>query len=160
MRTLGPLTVPARLGLWLVAAALLCGCAASGPFLHASQQVTGQFEAGAPPSELRYFFLASGQRPYVLLGVLPEFAPPGGDYWRPVGDDPARWLEMIRGMQFFDEQAIWPETYGARLMMPGGRQIGVWYSPRGRGTVALGADNRLLAWPPKPTRPLPVFRRD
>ena len=146
---------------WLAVAALLgCGCAASGPFLQASQRVTEQFEAGMLPGEYRYFTIAGGARPYVLLGVLPEFAPPAGDDWQAVPDIVARRLEIVRGMQFFDEEALWPEAYGAALQLPGGRQIGIWYSARGRGTAALGPDNRLWVWAPKWVRPVPLFRDD
>ena len=64
---------------WLAVAGLLwCGCAAPGPFLQPSQRVTDQFEAGMMPDQYRYFIIAGGARPHVLLGVLPEFAPPAG----------------------------------------------------------------------------------
>ena len=147
-------------GFCLMVLTLTWGCAASGLYLQTSQQVTDAFESGRLPAEYRYFIPDSGQRPYVLLGVLPEFAPPDGDRWRPVPDDTARQLRIVQGMQFFDEEAFGLETYGAKLMLPGGRQIGVWYSARGLGTAALGPDNRLSVWEPKRVKRLPLFRDD
>lgn len=147
-------------GFCLVALVLTWGCAASNPYLKTSRQVTEAFESGQLPPEYRYFIPDSGQRPYILIGVLPEFAPPGGDLWRPAPDDAAPCREIVQGMQFFDEEAFGLGTYGARLMLPDGRQIGVWYSARGLGTAALGPDNRLSVWEPKRVKRLPLFRDD
>lgn len=133
---------------WVPVLLLMAACGGSFAYLQPSRQVTETFERLELPDTYRYYTTGSPYRPEALVGVLPDFAPPAGGPWDPApkGTD---LRQMIRGMQFFDEQGLQDGMYGAALQLPGGRRAGIWYSARGRGTVHLDADGRLFVWPPR-----------
>lgn len=144
---------------WLGALVLLCGCAGQHPYLVPSQSVSDQFESGIAPAGYRFFTTGPVYRPEALLGIVPELAPPAGGPWRPAPEDPAQWRQLVRGMQFFDEEAWLMGSYGAILKLPDGRPVGIWYSARGLGTVTQDENGRLRVQPPVQRRPR-LFRQD
>jgi hypothetical protein len=148
-----------RRWIWLAAGLLIWACGGHYPYFAPSQQVSDQFESGVPPEGYLFFITGPAYRPEALIGVVAEFAPPAGGPWKAAPGDAADWRQLVRGMQFFDEEAHTPGAYGALLRLPDGRPIGIWYSARGLGTVNLDEAGRLWVWPPQQRREV-RFHRD
>ncbi|MCB2149729.1 MAG: hypothetical protein KQI81_24835 [Deltaproteobacteria bacterium] len=102
---------------------LLAGCMKNYGRFNLDPQVDRDFRTGTVQPEFQYYYAGRDTMPYAIIGIDRGYSVPSR-YWIPFAPKPAQFKEMSGNM--FNE--IRDEPYGAHILDPDGKVIGVWYS--------------------------------
>ncbi len=124
-----------------VSAVFISCTAANYGGLRLSNEVNRLFESYQVLDDHNYYYSGSDNRPEAILGVHKDYTL-SSTLWKPVELTPDQlrtWVNMMtdhRGTSF--------RTYGARVVAPGEKEIGVWYSPYDWTGVRMENDGRVI----------------
>jgi hypothetical protein len=131
------------LGLYVLA--LIAGCTGTYGSLKQDAEVQQAFESNLVPQEYKYYYYGFDTRPYVIFGIEPKYEM-NSNMWREVMPDTAEFQEMIRW--------IWEDygyyKFGADILDPQGKKVGVLYSAIHETSVKFVNDNRIMVMPNTP----------
>jgi len=124
---------------------LLAGCAANYGSLKRDQEVQQAFESQRVPPEYKYYYYGFSTRPYVVFGIEPAYKM-NSRLWKEAAPDTAEFKEMIRW--------IWEDygyyKFGADILDPTGKKVGVMYTAINETSVKFGNDNQIEVMPNLP----------
>ena len=125
--------------------ALLAGCSGKYGSLRHDIAVQQAFESNQVPTDYKYYYYGYSTQPYVIFGIEPKYAM-DSRLWREVAPDTAEFKKMTRW--------IWEDygysKFGADIIDPNGKKVGVLYSAIYETTVKFVADNQIVVMPNKP----------
>ena len=125
--------------------ALIAGCAGTYGSLKRDAEVQQAFESNQVPKEFKYYYYGFDTRPYVIFGIEPKYEM-NSNMWREVMPDTAEFKEMTRW--------IWEDynyyKFGADILDPQGKKVGVFYSAIRETSVKFVNDNQIKVMPNTP----------
>jgi hypothetical protein len=131
----------------LLLAAACCGllvsaCAgANRGVLRNSREVGRAFETLHAYPEYRYWYLNQENNPYAVVGLESDYRLEDV-MWTPVQPDSPTFEKVVGLVQSFPVPGGF--TYGAYIIDPSGRTIGVWYSSMSAG-INVSPETRLVS---------------
>ncbi len=123
--------------------ALLLG-ACAGPnagSLRNSREVGRAFEVFHAYPDYRYWYLNQENNPYAVVGLEKGYGIQD-QMWTPVDPNSKTFEKVVGLVQSFPVPG--GVTYGAYIIEPGGRTIGVWYSSMGAG-IRVDPETHLVS---------------
>jgi hypothetical protein len=133
---------------------LIISCAGmSYSGLRMSGEVNNLFESYQVLEDYNYYYSGPDARPHAILGVHKDYTL-RSNLWKPVDLTPDQlrlWVNMMT-----DHKGTALRTYGARVVAPDEREIGIWYSPWSQTAVRLEDDGQVIINTPVPS---PVNRK-
>ena len=102
---------------------LLAGCMKNYGRFNLDSQVDQDFRTGAVRPEFQYYYEGRDTMPYAIIGIDRSYTVPSR-YWIPIAPEPAQLKKMSGNM--YNE--VRDDPYGAYILAPDGKVIGVWYS--------------------------------
>ena len=124
---------------------LIAGCAGNYGSLKRDAEVQQAFESNQVPKEFKYYYYGFDTRPYVIFGIEPKYEM-NSNMWREVMPDTAEFKEMTRW--------IWEDynyyKFGADILDPQGKKVGVFYSAIRETSVKFVNDNQIKVMPNTP----------
>lgn len=136
---------PGRPGAWValaLLAALVAGCAtANRGGLRISREASRAFETFHVYPNHRYWYYNQENSPYAVVGLASPYRIEDIN-WREV-DPGTKTFEKVVGL-VEDFPATGSFTYGAFILDPQGKQIGVWYSSLSAGVV-VNPETQIVA---------------
>jgi hypothetical protein len=115
------------------------GCLQNYGRLNRSPEIKQAFESNQVPSEYEYFFFGNSNWPYAVMGLDPEYKL-HSRIWRTVEPDTAEFRHMTRW--------VWADfhyyPYGANILDPQGRKIGIIYTSSWMATVKVDKDTKTV----------------
>ncbi|WP_319405662.1 hypothetical protein [uncultured Desulfosarcina sp.] len=102
---------------------LLTGCMKNYGRFNLDRQVERDFRTGTVQPEFQYYFAGRETMPYAIIGIDRSYTVPSR-YWIPFYPEP----ETLRKMSGNVYNAYSDRPYGAFILGPDGKTIGVWYS--------------------------------
>ena len=125
--------------------ALITGCAGTYGSLKRDAEVKQAFEANQVPMEYKYYYYGFDTRPYVIFGIEPKYEL-NSRMWRDVMPDTPEFKEMTRW--------IWEDygyyKFGADILDPQGKKVGVFYSAILGTSFKFSNDNQIMVMPNTP----------
>jgi hypothetical protein len=125
--------------------ALTNGCAGTYGSLKRDAIVQEAFESNQVPQEYKYFYYGFDTRPYVIFGIEPKYEL-NSKMWREVTPDTPDFKEMTRW--------IWEDygyyKFGADILDPQGKKVGIYYSAIRETAVKFANDNQIMVMPHTP----------
>ena len=129
----------------VLAVMLITGCAGNYGSLKRDTQVQQAFEANQVPQTYKYYYYGYDTRPYAIFGIEPEYEM-NSKMWREVMPDTAEFHEMTRW--------IWEDygyyKFGADILDPQGKKVGVFYSAIRETSVKFVGGNQIMVMPHTP----------
>ncbi|WP_419660751.1 uncharacterized protein Dvar_11560 [Desulfosarcina variabilis str. Montpellier] len=119
MRLHKTITVVAVLITILVSAA----CTTNYGRLSVASEVARDFQTGVIQPDFQYYYSGRENIPYAIIGIDRKYSVPSR-YWIPIQPD----ADQLRKMSGNIFQKVRVDPYGAVIMGPDGKKIGVWYS--------------------------------
>ncbi|UCD81192.1 MAG: hypothetical protein JSW26_07130 [Desulfobacterales bacterium] len=133
------------ISLFMISLALLIGCSGNYGSLKRNQQVQEEFETNRLPMEYRYYYYGYDTYPYVIFGIEPKFEM-NSKMWRMTAPDTDEFKAMTG--------AVWQDygyyKFGADILDPNGKKVGIFYSAIPETTVKFVADNQIVVIPHTP----------
>ena len=134
---------PSMMGIFVLA--LIAGCAGTYGSLKRDAGVQQAFESNQVPKGYKYYYYGFDTRPYVIFGIEPKYEM-NSNMWREVMPDTAEFKEMTRW--------IWEDynyyKFGADILDPQGKKVGVFYSAIRETSVKFANDNQIKVMPNTP----------
>ena len=131
-----------RVGLGAVIAALALwssGCATGYGRFAMDSAVAEAFRSGDPQPGYDYYYAGRESMPYAIIGLERGYALPSR-FWIPFDPAPDRLMAMSANL--YDRERHRP--YGAHILDPSGKVIGVWYSTVYQHSVAVDPNTRAV----------------
>jgi len=129
----------------IVVLALIAGCTGTYGSLKGDSGVQQAFESNQVPKEYKYYYYGFDTRPYVIFGIEPKYEM-NSNMWRAVMPNTAEFKEMIRW--------IWEDygyiKFGADILDPQGKKVGVLYSAIRETSVKFVNGNQIKVMPNTP----------
>jgi hypothetical protein len=122
-------------------ALLLAGCAGSNAALRNSREVGRAFEVFHAYPDYRYWYLNQENNPYAVVGLEKSYGIQD-QMWTPVDPNSKTFEKVVGLVQSFPVPG--GVTYGAYIIDPTGRTIGVWYSSMGAG-IRVDPETKLVS---------------
>lgn len=150
-----PITTISLLLIWMLI--IFVGCDEQYGRIHSSLKVSQMFETYEVLDDYKYYFSGSDVKPDGIIGIHKNYTL-DSSLWKPVdltSQQLQSWIEIItnyHGVTF--------SNYGAFILDPSGKQIGVWYSQWGEGTIKMKDDNHIMVTTPDKTSNKLLFLRD
>ena len=123
---------------------LIAGCTAKYGSLKRDAEVQQAFESNQVPMDYKYYYYGDSE-PYVIFGIEPKYEM-DSHMWRDVAADTAEFKEMTRW--------IWEDygyyKFGADILDPQGKKVGVFYSAIRETSVKFVNDNQIKVMPNTP----------
>jgi hypothetical protein len=125
--------------------ALIAGCTA-GTYgsLQRDAGVQQAFESNQVPMDYKYYYYGDSE-PYVIFGIEPKYDMKS-NVWRDATPDTDDFKEMVRW--------IWEDygyyKFGANILDPEGKKVGVFYSAIRETSVKFIDGNRIMVMPSTP----------
>ena len=125
--------------------ALIAGCTA-GTYgsLKRDAGVQQAFESNQVPMDYKYYYYGDSE-PYVIFGIEPKYDMKS-NVWRDATPDTDDFKEMVRW--------IWEDygyyKFGANILDPEGKKVGVFYSAIRETSVKFIDGNRIMVMPNTP----------
>ena len=125
--------------------ALIAGCTA-GTYgsLKRDAGVQQAFESNQVPMDYKYYYYGDSE-PYVIFGIEPKYDMKS-NVWREATPDTDDFKEMVRW--------IWEDygyyKFGANILDPEGKKVGVFYSAIRETSVKFMDGNRIMVMPNTP----------
>ena len=120
---------------------LLAACAGNNAALRNSREVGHAFEVLHAYPDYRYWYLNQENNPYAVVGLEQDYTIQD-KMWTPVDPNSKTFEKVVGLVQSFPVPGGF--TYGAYIIDPGGRTIGVWYSSMGAG-VRVNPESKLVS---------------
>jgi hypothetical protein len=124
--------------------ALIAGCAGTYGSLKRDTGVQQAFESNQVPMDYKYYYYGDSE-PYVVIGIEPKYEMES-KMWREVTPDTEDFKEMIRW--------IWEDygyyKFGADILDPRGKKMGIFYSSIRGTSVKFMNDNQIMVMPNTP----------
>jgi hypothetical protein len=131
--------------LGMVVLVLLIGCSGTYGSLKRDQQVQEAFESNRLPTEYNYYYYGFDTAPYVIFGIEPKYELKS-KMWRQAAPDTEEFKEMTRW--------IWEDygyhKFGADILDPNGKKVGILFSAIYDTSVKFLADNQIAVMPSTP----------
>ena len=125
--------------------ALIAGCAGNYGNLKRDTEVQQAFETNQVPMDYKYYYYGFDTRPYVIFGIEPEYEM-NSKMWREVMPNTAEFKEMTRW--------VWEDygyyKFGADILNPQGKKVGVFYSAIRETSVKFVNGNQIMVMPNTP----------
>lgn len=118
---------------------LLTGCMKNYGRFHLDRQVDRDFRTGTVRPDFQYYYAGRDTMPYAIIGIDRSYTVPSR-YWIPIAPEPAQFKKMSGNM--YNE--VWDDPYGARILDPDGKVIGVWYSTVFNRSVKVDQNSRTV----------------
>jgi hypothetical protein len=129
----------------IAVAVLLAGCTGKYGSLKRDAEVMQAFESDRVSADYKYYYYGYATQPYVIFGIEPKYEM-NSKMWREVAPNTAEFKELARW--------IWEDygyqKFGASILDPGGKKVGVLYSAIYNTSVKFGDDNRISVMPGTP----------
>jgi hypothetical protein len=129
----------------MVIPALLVSCSARYGSLKLDPQAEEEFESNRVPTKYKYYYYGFSTAPYVVFGIEPNYAV-NSKMWREAVPDTEEFKEMIRW--------IWEDygyqKFGADILDPAGKKVGILYSAISQISVKFVDDNQIVVMPNTP----------
>ena len=140
-------------GMWLIAALILFlpsqtafGWGKSYGILKQSSEVNGIFIAHKILPDHKYYYSGPDDVPKALIGIDNNYTL-DSKLWKPVDLTPELLKKWFRSwFNFRDQPAI---NWGADILDPNGKKVGIWFSRQNRTTVKMLGNNRVQVHTPK-----------
>jgi hypothetical protein len=133
------------ISLAMVIMALLISCSGSYGSLKLDKQAQEEFESNRLPMEYKYYYYGFDTAPYVIFGIEPKYEI-HSKMWREAAPDTKEFKEMVRW--------IWEDygykKFGADILDPNGKKVGILYSAISQTTVKFLGDNQIAVIPNTP----------
>ena len=116
--------------------------------IHYSLKVSQMFETNEVLDDYKYYFSGSDDKPRGIIGIHKNYTL-DSSLWKPVdltSQQLKSWMDNISNYH-----RITFSNYGAFILDPSGKQIGVWYSKEGskdEGTIEMKDDNHIMVTTP------------
>jgi hypothetical protein len=124
---------------------VLYSCFANYGRIQRDPAIQQAFEQNRVRSDYRYYYYGFDTRPYAIIGVDAKFEA-GSKVWREVQTDTAQFKEMTRW--------VWEDygysLFGAHILDPQGKTVGVYYSSIFEVAIKFGENNRIMVMPHTP----------
>jgi len=131
--------------LGMVVTALFVGCSGTYGSFQRNQQVQEEFESKQVPTEYKYYYYGFDTAPYVIFGIEPKYEMKS-NMWREAAPDIKDFKEMTKW--------IWEDygyrKFGADILDPNGKKVGILYSAIYDTSVKFLADNQIAVMPSTP----------
>jgi hypothetical protein len=118
---------------------VLSGCLQNYGRLNRSTDVKTAFKTNQVPSEYSYYFFGRSNQPDAVMGLEPEWTL-RSRLWRTVESDTAEFKYMTKwvweDLQFY--------AYGANILDPEGRKIGIIYTSALMAAVKVDKDTKTI----------------
>lgn len=113
--------------------------------INPSAGITNDFERFNVSHELDYYISGSDLYPNAILGLRRDLRLDPKTLWKKVPMTPAKMKELVGDMKAkVSEVGLSLYLYGFKLITPGGRQVGVWYSiPQARTLLRMNEDGTI-----------------
>ena len=132
------------IGSVLIILILIAGCTANYGSLKRDAQVQQAFESNQVPMDYKYYYYGDSE-PYVVIGIESKYEL-NSKMWREVTPDTEDFKEMIRW--------IWEDynyyKFGADILDPQGKKVGVFYSAIRGTSFKFSNDNQIMVMPNTP----------
>lgn len=109
--------------------------------LQTSNEVNRLFESFQVLDDHNYYYSGSDNRPEAILGVHKDYVLKT-TLWKPVSltsEQLRLWINMMT-----DQRGTSFRIFGARVVVAGGKQIGIWYSPHNWTSVRMLDDRHVV----------------
>ena len=131
--------------LGIIILALAAGCSGKYGSYKRDTNVQAAFETSQVPADYKYFYYGFDTRPYVIFGIEPKYEM-NSRMWKEVSADTPEFKEMTRW--------IWEDydyyKFGADILDPDGKKVGILYTAIRETTVKFGDNNRISVIPNTP----------
>lgn len=118
---------------------LVYGCAGNYGHIRRDPSVSEAFVTNQLPTDYRYYYNGVITYPYAIVGIDPQYFV-DGKTWRNV--DPAS--EEFKDMTKRVWQDYEHDLYGAHILDPDGKGVGIWFSSVRFVSIRFAADNRVV----------------
>ena len=118
---------------------LVVACMKSLGGLAIDQNVAQAFRAGQVDPGLRYYYAGRENIPYAIIGIDRDYTVPSA-YWIRMDPDSDQLKEMSQNIF----QEIRTNPYGAKIVGPDGKTIGIWYSNIYNYTIRVDSQARTI----------------
>ena len=129
----------------IIVLTLIAGCAGTYGSLKRDAEVQQAFESNQVPKEYKYYYYGFDTRPYAIFGIEPKYEM-NSNMWREATPDTDDFKEMVRW--------IWEDygyyKFGADILDPLGKKVGVFYSAIRETSVKFVNDNQIKVMPNTP----------
>ena len=114
--------------------------------LRRDKELTRAFEKHTLSNGFTYFYYGRDNMPYAIIGIGSEYTLKS-ELWRTVDFQTERFKKMVAW--------IWTDhnytPYGAYMLGPGGKKVGIWYSSINHATVDVNETQKtIVVIPDKP----------
>jgi hypothetical protein len=123
---------------------LLVGCSAKYGSLKRDAQVQQAFETNQVPAEYNYYYYGDSE-PYVVFGIEPKYEMQS-KMWRELTPGTEDFKETIRWVW----EDYWYYKFGANILDPEGKKVGILYTAILETSVKFVDDNRIVVMPNTP----------
>ena len=141
IKSLGYFIAPV-IGIFVLA--LITGCAGTYGSLKRDAEVQQAFEANQVPMDYKYYYYGDSE-PYAIFGIEPKYEM-NSRAWREATPDTEDFKEMVRW--------IWEDygyyKFGANILDPQGKKVGIYYSAIRETAVKFVNDNQIMVMPHTP----------
>ncbi len=133
---------PLLMGIFVLA--LIGGCAGNYGSLKRDAEVQQAFESNQVPMDYKYYYYGDSE-PYAIFGIEPKYEM-NSYMWREAAPDTDDFKEMVRW--------IWEDygyyKFGANILDPQGKKVGVFYSAIRETSVKFVNGNQIMVMPNTP----------
>jgi hypothetical protein len=124
--------------------ALSVGCAGNFGRLKRDVEVQRAFETNQLPSDYKYYYYGHGE-PYAIFGIEPQYEM-DSKMWRDLSPDTEEFRFMIRFM--WEDYGYY--KFGADILDPNGKKVGIYYSAIRETAFKFIGDNQIEVIPHTP----------
>ena len=114
--------------------------------LRRDKELTQAFEKHTLPNGFTYFYFGRDNMPYAIIGIGSEYTLKS-ELWKAVDFQTERFKKMVAWI-WIDHNYT---PYGAYMLGPGGKEVGIWYSSINHATVDVNETQKtIVVIPDKP----------
>jgi hypothetical protein len=118
---------------------LLTGCLKNYGRFNLDRQVDHAFRTGAVQPKFQYYYAGRDTMPYAIIGIDRSYKVPSR-YWVSFAPE----TEQLKTMSGNMYNEVWDDPYGAHILDPDGKVIGVWYSTVINRSVKVDQNSRTV----------------
>ncbi len=141
--------------LWKIFALTACavmltglnGCLGSYGRVTRDPELTKAIENNTVIEGFKYYYYGYASKPWALAGIDPQYEI-RSRVWREF--DPKTENEKFQKMIYWMWEDYGYYTYGAHILDPSGKKVGIWYSSLNFVGVKFTKDNRIVLMPDTP----------
>jgi hypothetical protein len=141
-----PITTISLLLIWMLI--IFVGCGEKYGIIHSSLKVSQMFETHEVLDDYKYYFSGSNDKPRGIIGIHKNYTL-DSSLWKPVDLTSQQLKSWMDNISNYNRTTF--SNYGAFILDPSGKQIGVWYSKlksKDEGTIKMKDDNHIMVTTP------------